>query len=69
MKQVRDIGNTFINNVGISAQETIYIVLQLPIWKSSLNNSKSRILQFLKPMQEINDMEEDSDEVYASDKT
>ena len=30
-QQVRDIGNRFLNNVDISAQEAVYIVLQLPI--------------------------------------
>ena len=34
-QQVRDIGNTFLNNVEISAQEAVYIVLQLSMRKSS----------------------------------
>lgn len=34
-QQVRDIGNKFLNNVEISAQEAVYIVLQLPMRKSS----------------------------------
>lgn len=34
-QQVRDMGNKFLNNVDISAQEAIYIVLQLPMRKSS----------------------------------
>ena len=34
-QQVRDIGNKFLNNVDISAQEAVYIVLQLPMRKSS----------------------------------
>jgi hypothetical protein len=71
-QQVRDIGNKFLNNVEISAQEAVYIVLQLPMRKSSrqvvfINTSppEDRV-QLLKPLQEINDMEDDSDEVYAS---
>ena len=71
-QQVRDIGNRFLNNVEISAQEAVYIVLQLPMRKSSrqvvfVNTSplEDRV-QLLKPLQEINDMEDDSDEVYAS---
>ena len=71
-QQVRDIGNRFLNNVDISAQEAIYIVLQLPMRKSSrqvvfINTSppEDRV-QLLKPLQEIDDMEDDSDEVYAS---
>ena len=34
-QQVGDIGNKFLNNVEISAQEAVYIVLQLPMKKSS----------------------------------
>jgi hypothetical protein len=71
-QQVRDIGNKFLNNVEISAQEAVYIVLQLPMRKSSrqvvfINTSppEDRV-QLLKPLQEISDMEDDSDEVYAS---
>ena len=71
-QQVRDVGNQFLNNVEISAQEAAYIVLQLPMRKSSrqvvfINTSPpGDRVQLLKPMQEINDMEDDSDEVYAS---
>jgi hypothetical protein len=71
-QQVRDIGNKFLNNVEISAQEAVYIVLQLPMRKSSrqvvfINTSppENRV-QLLKSMQEISDMEDDSDDVYAS---
>ena len=34
-QQVKDIGNKFLNSVEISAQEAVYIVLQLPMKKSS----------------------------------
>ena len=34
-QQVRDIGIKFVNNVEISAQEAVYIVLQLPMTKAS----------------------------------
>ena len=34
-QQVRDIGIKFLNNVEISAQEVVYIVLQQPMRKSS----------------------------------
>ena len=71
-QQVRDIGNRFLNNVEISAQEAVYIVLQLPMRKSSrqvvfINTSppEDRV-QLLKLLQEINDLEDDSDEIYAS---
>ena len=36
-QQVRDIGNKFLNSVEISAQEAVYIILQLPMRKSSRN--------------------------------
>ena len=71
-QQVRDIGNTFLNNAEISAQEAVYIVLQLPMRKSSrqvvfINTSppEDRV-QLLKPLQEINDLEDDSDQSYVS---
>ena len=35
IQQVRDIGDKFLNNVEISAQEAVYIVLQLAMRKSS----------------------------------
>lgn len=35
-QQVRDIGNKFLNNVEISAQEAVYIVLKLPMRKLSV---------------------------------
>ena len=34
-QQVRDVGNTFLNSVEISAQEAVYVVLQLPMRKAS----------------------------------
>ena len=34
-QQVRDIGNKFLNSVEISAQEVVYVVLQLPMRKAS----------------------------------
>ena len=34
-QQVRDIGNKFLNSVEISAQEAVYVVLQLPMRKAS----------------------------------
>ncbi len=36
-QQVRDIGNKFLNSVEISAQEAVYVILQLPMRKSSRN--------------------------------
>ena len=34
-QQVRDIGNKFLNSVEISAQEAVYLVLQIPMRKAS----------------------------------
>ncbi|CAB4033060.1 ATP-dependent DNA helicase PIF1 [Paramuricea clavata] len=67
-QQVRDIGNTFLNNVEISAQKAVYIVLGLAMRKCSrqivfinISPPEERV-RLLKPLQEINKM----DEIYAS---
>ena len=58
-QQVRDIGNKFLNSVEISAQEAVYIVLQLPMRKSSrqvvfINTAPpEERVRLLKPMNEI----------------
>ena len=70
-QQVRDIGNKFLNSVEISAQEAVYIVLQLPMRKSSrqvtfINTSPpEERVQLLKPMNEIEQLEDDSDDVHS----
>ena len=46
-QQVRDIGNRFLNNVEIRAQEAVYIVLQLPMRKSS--RQLSSICEYFTP--------------------
>ena len=71
-QQVRDIGNQFLNSVEISAQEAVYIVLQLPTRKSSrqvifINTTPpEERVQLLKPMNEIEEMDDDSEEVHSS---
>ena len=71
-QQVRDIGNQFLNSVEISAQEAVYIVLQLPMRKSSrqvifINTTPpEERVQLLKPMNEIEEMDDDSEEVHSS---
>ena len=71
-QQVRDIGNKFLNNVEISAQEAVYIVLQLPMRKSShevvfiSTSPPENQVHLLKPLQEISEIDDDSDEIYAS---
>ena len=71
-QQVRDIGSKFLNNVEISAQEAVYILLQLPMRKASrqvvfINTSPpvDRV-ELLKSMSDIKNMDDDCDEVYAS---
>ena len=71
-QQVRDIGSKFLNNVEISAQEAVSIVLQLPMRKSSrqiifINTSPpNERVELLKPMDDIKNMEDDSNEIYLS---
>ena len=69
---MRDIGNKFLNNVEISAQEAVYVALQLRMRKSSrqvvfisTSPPEDRV-QLLKPVQEIKDLEDESDEIYVS---
>ena len=70
-QQVRDIGNKFLNSVEISAQEAVYIVLQLPMKKSShqvifINTAPpNERVQLLKPINDILEMEDDCEEVYT----
>ncbi len=61
-QQVRDIGNKFLNSVEISAQEAVYIILQLPMLKSSRNvifvntSPPAERVDLLKPLSEIEKM-------------
>ena len=57
---MRDIGNKFLNNVEISAQEAGYIALQISMRKSSCQ------VVFINTLQEIKDLEDESDEIYAN---
>ena len=70
-QQVRDIGNKFLNSVEKSAQEAVYIVLQLPIKKSScqvifINTTlPDERVRLLKPINDIQEMENDCEDVYS----
>ena len=70
-QQVRDIGNKFLNSVEISAQEAVYIILQLPMRKSSrevifVNTSPpGDRVELLKPMDEIQEMEDECEEIHS----
>ena len=71
-QQVRDIRNKFLNSVEISAQEAVYVVLQLPMRKASqsiifINTSPpAERVELLKPLSEIEEMEDDSEEIQSS---
>ena len=70
-QQVRDIGNKFLNSEEISAQEAVYIVLQIPMRKSSREvifiptAPPDERVQLLKPRNEIDEMEDDSEEIHS----
>lgn len=70
-QQVRDIGSKFLNNVEISPQEAVYIVLQLPMRKAPrqvvfINTSPpSERVKLLKPLSDIKDTDDDSGDIYT----
>jgi hypothetical protein len=70
-QQVRDIGNKFWNSVEISAQEAVYVVLQLPMRKSSRNvvfintSPPADRVELLKPLSEIEKMSDESEEIHS----
>ena len=69
-QQVRDIGSKFINSVEISAQEAVYIVLQLPMRKASRQivfvhtSPPEERVKLLKPLDEIQHLEDECEEIY-----
>ena len=69
--QVGDIGNKFLNSAEISAQEAVYNVLHLPMKKSSrqvifINTTPpDERVQLLKPINDIQEMEDDCEDVYS----
>ena len=68
-QQVRDIGNKFLNSVEISAQEAVYIALQLPMRRSSRevifipSSPPDERVMLLKSLEDIEKLEDDSEEV------
>ena len=68
---VRDVGNKFLNSVEISAQEAVYVVLQLPMRKASrsvifINTSPStERIELLKPLSEIENLSDDCEEIQS----
>ena len=73
-EQVRAIGNKFLNNVEISAQEAVYLLLQIPLRKSSrstifINTSQpEERVRLLKPVSEIEKMDDDETKLHYDDK-
>ena len=71
-QQVRDIGNKFLNSVEISAQEAVYIVLQLPMsksWREVIfipTAPADEIVQLLKTMNEIEELDDGPEEAHMS---
>ena len=67
-QQVRDVGNKFLNSVEISAQEAVYVVLQLPMRKAShivifINTlPPTERIELLKPLTEIENLSDDCEE-------
>ncbi len=70
-QQVRDIENKFLNSVEISAQEAVYIILQLSMRKSSRNvvffntSPAAEWVELLKPLSEIEKMSDESEEIHS----
>ena len=70
-QQVRDVGNKFLNSVEISAQEAVYVVLQLPMRKASrsvvfINTSPpAERVELLKLLSEIENLSDDSEEIQS----
>jgi hypothetical protein len=58
INQVRHIGNKFLNAVEISAQEAVYLTLQLPLRRSSRQVHERTFL--LKPMDKLRELPDNS---------
>lgn len=71
-QQIKAVGNKFLNAVEISAQEAVYICLQLPMKKSSrqvvfLNTSPpEERVTLLKPTSVLDNMKDDDEDVECS---
>ena len=70
-RQVRHIGNVFSNSVEVSAQEAVYLVLQMPLTYSTrdvvfINTSTSdKRVQLLKPKSVLDELPAESTEVMS----
>ena len=72
-QQIRVVGNKFLNSVEISAQEAVYVVLQLPMRKASrsvifINTSPpAERVELLKLLSEIENLSDDCKEIQPGD--
>lgn len=70
-RQVRHIGNVFFNSVEVSAQEAVYLVLQMPLTKSTrdvvfINTLEpNKRIQLLKEKRALDEMPESSIDIVA----
>ena len=70
-RQVRHIGNVFSNSVEVSAQEAVYLVLQMPLTKSTrdvvfINTSEpNQRIQLLKGKSALDEMPDSSTDIVA----
>ena len=70
-RQVRHIGNVFSNSVEVSAQEAVYLVLQMPLTKSTRDvvfintSSADKRVHLLKPKSVLDELPPDSTDVIS----
>ena len=70
--QLRRLGSVFLNHREVSAQEAVYRILSLPLKQLSrkvifVNTAaKEDRVSLLKPMNQIQDMDEDSEDIYQT---
>ena len=70
--QLRRLGSVFLNHREVSAQEAVYRILSLPLKQLSrkvvfINTAaKEDRVSLLKPITQIQDMEEDSEDIYQT---
>jgi hypothetical protein len=73
-RQVRHIGNVFSNSVEVSAQEAVYLVLQMPLTKSSRSvvfvntSTPNQRIQLLKPKSLLDELPANSTDVMSDNK-
>jgi hypothetical protein len=70
--QLRRLGSVFLNHREISAQETVYRILSLPLKQLSRKvifvntDAKEERVSLLKPINHIQHMDEDSEDIYQT---